>query len=225
METTVEKLEAMFLKSEADLEYIEKRLKLDFINNAAENRCPTEENPAVMLENLRAIKAKHTALCSQVKEIAAAQKESMDSITNNLSSVMDLIQHFQQTTDVEVQPLTESVQESAELLGSTVRETTTEVLPAAAASGQQQTLSCEYEELSEAMLEAVPLSILSKIKLDDLNVFYKQLQQHFSRNSSGSLSIQKMKQLKMKVSEAKLKVLQHLSLVELDKKGHVRLVM
>lgn len=42
---------------------------------------------------------------------------------------------------------------------------------------------------------------------------------------SGSLSIQKMKQLKMKVSEAKLKVLQHLSLVELDKKGHVRLVM
>ncbi|XP_038554351.1 spindle and kinetochore-associated protein 2-like [Micropterus salmoides] len=92
----------MFLKSEADLEYIEKRLKLDFINNAAENRCPTEENPAVMLENLRAIKAKHTALCSQVKEIAAAQKESMDSITNNLSSVMDLIQHFQQTTDVEV---------------------------------------------------------------------------------------------------------------------------
>ncbi len=55
-----------------------------------------------MLENLRAIKAKHRALCSQVKEIAAAQKESMDSIRNNLSSVMQLIQHFQQTTDVEV---------------------------------------------------------------------------------------------------------------------------
>ncbi|XP_033504446.1 SKA complex subunit 2 isoform X3 [Epinephelus lanceolatus] len=146
METTVEKLEAMFLKSEADLDYIEKRLKLDFINSAAENGCPAEENPAVMLENLRAIKAKHTELCSQVKEIAAAQKESMDSIRNNLSSAMELVQHFQQTTDVEVQPLTESEQESAELLGSAVTDTTTQVPPAEAASGQQQPLSCEYEE-------------------------------------------------------------------------------
>lgn len=41
----------------------------------------------------------------------------------------------------------------------------------------------------------------------------------------GSLSVQKMKQLKMNVSDAKLKVLQQLSLVELDSKGHVRLVL
>ncbi|KAM7374930.1 hypothetical protein PAMP_007561 [Pampus punctatissimus] len=127
METTVEKLEAMFRKSEADLEYIEKRLKLDFINSTAESGCPTEENPAVMLENLRVIKAKHTALCSQVKEMAAAQKESMDSIRGSLINAMELIQHLQQTTDVEVQPLTESEQESAELLGSTVSQTTAEL--------------------------------------------------------------------------------------------------
>lgn len=56
----------------------------------------------MMLENLRAIKAKHAALCSQVKEITAAQEESMDYIRNSLSSVMELMQHFQQTTDVEV---------------------------------------------------------------------------------------------------------------------------
>lgn len=31
-----------FLKSKADLEYIEKRLKLDFINVTAENGCHTE---------------------------------------------------------------------------------------------------------------------------------------------------------------------------------------
>lgn len=42
---------------------------------------------------------------------------------------------------------------------------------------------CEYEELSEAMLEAVPLSIRSDIKLANLNVFYQQLQQYFSKNS------------------------------------------
>ncbi|XP_029304618.1 SKA complex subunit 2 isoform X2 [Cottoperca gobio] len=181
METTVEKLETMFLKSEADLEYIEKRLKLDFINKAAENGCPAEENPAVMLENLRAIKAKHTALCSQVKEIAAAQKESMDSIRNNLSSAMELVQHFQQTTDVEVEPVTECEQESAELLGAAASETTAEVAPAVAACVQQP-LSYEFEELSEATWEAVPLSMRANIKLAELNVFHQQLQQHLSAN-------------------------------------------
>ncbi|XP_070700163.1 SKA complex subunit 2 [Pempheris klunzingeri] len=223
METTVEKLEAMFLKSEADLEYIEKRLKLDFINSTAENGCPGEENPAVMLENLRAIKAKHTALCSQLRDIAAAQKESMDSIRNNLSSVMELIQHFQQTTNVEVQPLTESVQDSAELLGFVVSGTTTETPSPVEASGQQQPPSCEYDELTEVMLDTVPLNLRSNIRLADLNEFYQQLQQHLSKNNS-SITTQKMKQLKMKVSDAKLKVLEHLSLVELDRKGHVRLV-
>ncbi|XP_051242413.1 TIP41-like protein isoform X2 [Dicentrarchus labrax] len=219
--------ELKFLKSEADLEYIEKRLKLDFINSTAENGCPAEENPAVMLENLRAIKAKHTALCSQVKEIAAAQKESMDSIRNNLSSVMDVIQHFQQTTDVEVQPLTDSMQDSLQILGSAFSETTKQVPPAITASSQQQPLSYESDnvELSEAMFGAVPLSLRSSIKLADLNVFYQQLQQHLSKDNSSSLSVQKMKQLKMNVSDAKLKVLQHLSLVALDRKGHVRLVM
>ncbi|XP_034463591.1 spindle and kinetochore-associated protein 2 isoform X1 [Hippoglossus hippoglossus] len=126
METTVDKLEAMFLKSEADLEYIEKRLKLDFINRTAENGCSAEENPALMLENLRALKAKHTALCSDVKEITAAQKESMDSIKNNLGNVMKLIQHLQQTTDVKVEPLTKSEQEAAEILASALSQTTTE---------------------------------------------------------------------------------------------------
>ncbi|XP_034082568.1 spindle and kinetochore-associated protein 2 [Gymnodraco acuticeps] len=221
METTVDKLEAMFLKSEADLEYIEKRLKLDFINNASENGCAAKENPAVMLENLRAIKAKHTALSSQVKEITAAQKESMDSIRNNLSTAMELVQHFQQTTDDLVDPATESEQESAELLG--VSEPT-ETPPAAAASEPPQPPSCENEDLSEAMFESLPLSVRANIKLSDLNTFYQQLQQHSSTDSA-PLSVQKMKQMKMKVSDAKLKALQQLSLVELDRKGHVRLVM
>ncbi|XP_060942326.1 spindle and kinetochore-associated protein 2 isoform X1 [Limanda limanda] len=126
METTVDKLEAMFLRSEADLEYIEKRLKLDFINRTAENGSSAEENPALMLENLRALKAKHTALCSEVKEITTAQKESMDSIKNNLGNVMKLIQHLQQTTDVKVEPLTKSEQDAAENLASALSQTTTE---------------------------------------------------------------------------------------------------
>ncbi|XP_030009804.1 SKA complex subunit 2 [Sphaeramia orbicularis] len=225
METTVDKLEAMFQKSEADLEYIEKRLKLDFISKVAENGCP-EENPAEILENLMAIKAKHTALCCQVKELAAAQKESMDSIRNHLNSTMELIKHFQQTTDVEIEPLTESEQGSAELLcsaatSSTPREVTSAV---ACCVQQQQTLSSEYEELSESTFDSVPLNMRSNVKLSDLNAFYRQLQQH-SKKTNSFVSVQKMKELNIKVSEAKLKVLQHLSLIELDRKGHVRLVM
>ncbi|CAI5644541.1 SKA complex subunit 2 isoform X2 [Oreochromis niloticus] len=200
METTVEKLEAMFLKAEADLDYIEKRLKLDFINSSAENGCPAENNLAVVLENLKAIKSKHSALCSQVKELTSAQKESVDSIRNNLSSVMELLQHFEQTTDMEV-------------------------CSAVAASHQEQPQSSECEELTAAMLESLPSSVRSNIKLADLNAFYQQLQQHLGKSNRGSLSVQKMKQLKMNVSDAKLKVLQQLSLVELDSKGHVRLVL
>ncbi|XP_047193322.1 spindle and kinetochore-associated protein 2 [Scophthalmus maximus] len=234
MESTVEKLEAMFMKSEADLEYIGKRLKLDFINSTAENGCPTEENPAVMLENLRALKAKHTMLCSQLKEITAAQKESMESIRNNLGSVMKLIQHVQQTTDMEVEPLTGLEQESAELLSSAISKNSTEVPPSVVSFGQQQLPSesfnsskgFKYEELSEAMLEAVSFSIHSNIKPAELNTFYQQLQQHRSeRTNCGFLSVQKMKHLKMKVSDAKLRILQHLSVVELDRKGHVLLVI
>uniref|UniRef100_A0A669EZK2 Protein FAM33A n=1 Tax=Oreochromis niloticus TaxID=8128 RepID=A0A669EZK2_ORENI len=115
-----------FLKAEADLDYIEKRLKLDFINSSAENGCPAENNLAVVLENLKAIKSKHSALCSQVKELTSAQKESVDSIRNNLSSVMELLQHFEQTTDMEVETLTESERESVALL-SAVSCTTAEV--------------------------------------------------------------------------------------------------
>ncbi|KAF7205654.1 spindle and kinetochore-associated protein 2-like [Nothobranchius furzeri] len=124
METTVEKLEAMFLKSEADLEYIERRLKLDFINGEAANGCSTEENVAVMLENLKAIKAKHLLLKSQVKDIAEAQQDSMESIRSNFSKVMELVQHCQQASDLEAESLTELEKESAVVLGSTVPQTT-----------------------------------------------------------------------------------------------------
>ncbi|CAG5870166.1 SKA complex subunit 2 [Menidia menidia] len=120
METTVEKLEAMFLKSEADLEYTERRLRLDFINSTAENGYSAEENMAVMLETLKKIKAKHCALWGDVRETARAQRESMDSIRNNLNTVMDLISLCHQSSDFQAVSLTESEQESAALLASAV---------------------------------------------------------------------------------------------------------
>nr|XP_057943391.1 spindle and kinetochore-associated protein 2 isoform X3 [Doryrhamphus excisus] len=114
METAVENLELMFSKSEAGLDHIEKRLKLDLTNHTAENGRFPEENPAMMLERLRAIKDKHTALCSQMTEIAAAQKESMFSTRENINRAAALIQHFAQT-GMEVHSLAESVQKLEEL--------------------------------------------------------------------------------------------------------------
>ncbi|XP_013875799.1 SKA complex subunit 2 [Austrofundulus limnaeus] len=223
MEVTVEKLEAMFLKSEADLEYMERRLKLDFINNTAAEGCSAEENVSVMLENLKTIKAKHSLLKDQVKEITEAQRESMESIRTNLSRAMELIQHCQQKSDLQAEPLTESEQQSAVLLGSEVSQLRTEETPTSTTSDQKQPQSCGYEEVSAATFEAVPLSVRSNIKLAELNEFYQQLQQHLSNRES--LTIQRMKQLKLKVSDIKLRVLQHMGLMDLDRKGQVRLAL
>uniref|UniRef100_A0AAY5KBK7 Protein FAM33A n=1 Tax=Esox lucius TaxID=8010 RepID=A0AAY5KBK7_ESOLU len=233
METAVDKLEAMFQKAEADMEYMEQRLKLDYLTNAPENDA-REENPVKLLENLSAIKARHAALCTQVQEIAAEQKQSMDSIRAHLDTTVQLVQQLQQTADIEVPPLTETEQESADSLGLSVNLNTAECLftqvPTSVQPPAQEQPRCsrggEFEELSEATLEEVPRSVRSSVTLVDLNAFYRQLHEHFSlRKHCGALSLQKMKQMNMKVSEAKLKTLQHLSLIELDKKGHVRLLI
>ncbi|XP_055798276.1 spindle and kinetochore-associated protein 2-like isoform X2 [Salvelinus fontinalis] len=100
MEIAVDKLEAMFQKAEADMEYMEKRLRLEFLTNAPENGA-TEENPVKLLENLSAIKVRHAALCTQVQEIAAEQKQSMDSIRAHLDTTVQLVQQLQQTAEVE----------------------------------------------------------------------------------------------------------------------------
>ncbi|KAL0994461.1 hypothetical protein UPYG_G00122540 [Umbra pygmaea] len=227
METAVDKLEAMFQKAEADMEYMEKRLRLDFLTNAAENGA-AEDNPVMLLKNLSAIKARHAALCTQVQEIAAEQKQSMDSIRAHLDTTVQLVQHLQQTADIEVPPLTESEQESADFFGLSANQNTAEVpMPTETTQEKPQCSRVgEFEELSEATLEAVPRSVRSNVKLAELNTFYRQLHEHFSlRKDSGALSLQKMKQMNIKVSDAKMKTLQHLSLIELDNKGHVRLLI
>lgn len=63
-----------------------------------------QDNMAVILEKLNAIKTKHLALCSEVVEMSLAQKDTIDSIRISLANVMELIQHFHHTTEVEVHP-------------------------------------------------------------------------------------------------------------------------
>ncbi|XP_026075749.1 spindle and kinetochore-associated protein 2-like isoform X1 [Carassius auratus] len=221
---TVDKLEAMFQKTEADIEYVEKRLKFDFMANAREAGT-VEGNPLQLLENLSAIKARHAALCAQVEEIEMEQKRSMDSIRAHLDTTVRMVNQLQSTADVQVPPLTEEEQEARDVLCSSLSALNVEAMlteePQTQAQSESQNMC---EEVSEGTFETVPRSVRSNLKLNDLNTFYKQLSEHFSDKNRGPISTQRMKKLKMKVSDSALKTLQHLKLIELDKKGLVSLL-
>uniref|UniRef100_A0A8C1W5Z1 Protein FAM33A n=1 Tax=Cyprinus carpio TaxID=7962 RepID=A0A8C1W5Z1_CYPCA len=221
---TVDKLEAMFQKAEADIEYVEKRLKFDFMANAREAGT-VEGNPVQLLENLSAIKARHAALCAQVEEIAVEQKRSMDSIRAHLDTTVLMVQQLQNTADVQVPPLTEEEQEARDVLCSSVAALNVEAVlteePQTQAQSESQNV---HEEVSEGTFETVPRSVRGNLKLNDLNTFYKQLSEYFSDKNRGPISTQRMKKLNMKVSDPALKTLQHLKLIELDKKGLVSLL-
>ncbi|XP_055064158.1 SKA complex subunit 2 isoform X2 [Misgurnus anguillicaudatus] len=221
---TVDKLEAMFQKAEADIEYVEKRLKFDFVSNAREAGS-FEGNPVQLLENLSAIKARHAALCAQVEEIAAEQKRSMDSIRAHLDTTVQLVQHLQTTADIEVPPLTKEEEEAKEALCSSIAALSVEAVPTSESQIQAQSESqSTHEEVTEGTFETVPRSVRGNLKLNDLNTLYKQLTEYFSDKNRGPISTQRMKKLNMKVSDSGLKTLQHLKLIELDRKGLVSLL-
>ncbi|KAA0704088.1 Spindle and kinetochore-associated protein 2 [Triplophysa tibetana] len=221
---TVDKLEAMFQKAEADIEYVEKRLKFDFVANAREAGS-FEGNPVQLLENLSAIKARHASLCAQVEEIATEQKRSMDSIRAHLDTTVQLVQQLQNTADIQVPPLTKEEQEAKEALCSSLAALSVEAVPTSEPQIQAQSTSqCASEEVTESTFEAVPRSVRGNLKLNDLNTLYKQLSEYFSDKNRGPIGTQRMKKLNMKISDSALKTLQHIKLIELDKKGLVSLL-
>ncbi|XP_060765305.1 spindle and kinetochore-associated protein 2 [Neoarius graeffei] len=222
METAVDKLEAMFQKAEADIEYVEKRLKFDFMSSARQNGT-AEGNPVQLLESLAALKARHAALCVQMEEIATEQKRSMDSIRSHLNTTVKLVEELQNTTDMQVPPLTQEEQEARDSLCTSVPalsiQTSSETHVQQESPSQEQSRDVKVVEF-----EAVPQSVRGNVKLGDLNTLYTQLAEHFSSdNNRAPLSLQKMKKLNMRVSEAAIKTLQHLGLIELDRKGSVSL--
>lgn len=61
-----------------------------------------QENPAAILGDLRAIKAKHAKLFLEMEEIAVVQKRSMNSVRTSMNAITELTQHLQRTRDIEV---------------------------------------------------------------------------------------------------------------------------
>ncbi|KAG7322737.1 hypothetical protein KOW79_014083 [Hemibagrus wyckioides] len=223
METAVDKLEAMFQKAEADIEYVEKRLKFDFMTSARENGT-AEGNPVQLLESLAAIKTRHAALCTQMEEIAAEQKRSMDSIRSHLNTTVKLVEELQNTTDTQVPPLTQEEQEARDSLCSSVTALSIQVPSEAHTLQESNSQEKCRDDVKDVEFEAVPLSVRGNLKLCDLNALYTQLTEHFSSEKNRApLSLQKMRKSNMRVSEAAIKTLQHLGLIKLDKKGSVSL--
>lgn len=203
---------------------MEKRLKFDFVANAREAGT-FEGNPVQLLENLSAIKARHAALCAQVEEIAAEQKQSMDSIRAHLDTTVQLVQQLQNTADVEVPPLTKEEQEARDFLCSSIAALNVEAVSTEEPQTQAQSESQNVcDEVSEGTFETVPQTVRGNLKLNDLNTLYKRLSEYFSDKNRGPISTQRMKKLNMIVSDSALKTLKHLKLIELDKKGLVSLL-
>uniref|UniRef100_A0A3Q3EJC6 Uncharacterized protein n=1 Tax=Labrus bergylta TaxID=56723 RepID=A0A3Q3EJC6_9LABR len=78
METTVERLEAMKLQSDYNL--------IKHVNTSVQIMKGEVLNPT--------IRSKHSELSTQLKEISAAQSESMKNIRSSLNSVSELIQNL-----------------------------------------------------------------------------------------------------------------------------------
>ncbi|KAM4700553.1 spindle and kinetochore-associated protein 2 [Discoglossus pictus] len=113
METAVNKLEALFQKSESDLDYIEQKLKFE-IRKSLPGDSSLQENPVQLLEQLDTIKSQFKTFSSQLDKIAADQQKSVDSIRKTIANTMKIVQHLQQQTDFQVTPYSEEEQQAIE---------------------------------------------------------------------------------------------------------------
>ncbi|XP_072325999.1 SKA complex subunit 2 isoform X6 [Scyliorhinus torazame] len=187
-----------FQKAESDLDYIEHKLEFEIAKNLPQNT-PTQENPVKLLEQLRVIKSRYRELSVEADQIASEQKEAVDFIRSQLTTTLQLVQKLQEQTDREE--------------------------PCAEPSIPQR-VEAEFEPVTEKMFMSVPKSVRLTVKLADLNTFYQQLFDHFIKNkNSSALSVVQMSKLNMKATESKLKTLKALEILQLDKKGRVRLSM
>ncbi|XP_067866796.1 spindle and kinetochore-associated protein 2-like isoform X2 [Heterodontus francisci] len=214
----------LFQKAESDLDYIERKLEFEIVKNLPQN---AQENPVKLLEQLRVIKSRYHSLSTEADQIAVKQKEAVDFIHSQLATTLQLVQKLQGQSDLKSFPLTEDEQwamqkilKSEVLAGGGPSEE-----PCAEPSISQQ-VEAEFEPITEKMFLSVPKNVRLTVKLADLNTFYRQLFDHFIKNkNSCALSVMQMNKLNMKATESKLKTLKALEVLQLDKKGRVRLSM
>ncbi|OCT92284.1 spindle and kinetochore-associated protein 2 [Xenopus laevis] len=106
METSVNKLEALFQKAESDLDYIEQKLEFEIRKSLPED-ASVQENPVKLLEQLATVKLRFKTLSAQLETIAADQQKSVDGIQATIGNTLKMVQHLQQQTDFQVSPFSQ----------------------------------------------------------------------------------------------------------------------
>ncbi|XP_055513647.1 spindle and kinetochore-associated protein 2 isoform X2 [Leucoraja erinacea] len=213
-----------FQKAQSDLDYIEHKLEFEMLKNLPQCTAP-QENPIKLLEQLRVIKSRYRDLCAEADQIAIERKESVDFIRTQLATTLQLVQKLQDQSDLKSCPLTEDEQWAVQKIMKS------EILagvdpcekPCAEPQAPQQE-EAEFEPITEEMFTSVPKNVRQTVKLASLNTLYKKLFDHFIKNNNSAvLTVMQMMKLDIKVIEAELKTLKALELIQLDKKGRVRL--
>ncbi|XP_017677179.1 PREDICTED: spindle and kinetochore-associated protein 2 [Lepidothrix coronata] len=228
METAVARLEAMFQKAEADLDWIQHRLEYEIMKIFPDDT-PPEENPLAILEGLSAAKARYQALCTRMDGIAREQKEAMRGIQASVENTMKTVQELQQKAGLESLPLSAEEQAAAQQLGS---QTGTEIessvgKPGCAGSTVPGSAEAsQFQPLTEEMLLTVPWHIRRSVTLADLNSLYRGLFKHFVVNKNkAALSISQVDEMSTKPSHSRIQVLEELGIVKSSKKGDIELVV
>ncbi|XP_054143199.1 spindle and kinetochore-associated protein 2 [Melozone crissalis] len=228
METAVTRLETLFQKAESDLDFIQRRVELEIMKSLSEDTA-VEEDPAALLKELPVLKSRYKSLCAQMEEISLEQKESMESIRAALEKTMEIVQALQQQTQLENLPLSAAEQTAAQQLNLETEKEMEFSVQEPSSPGSTDPGSAEEAQFIPLTKEAflsVPRSIRSTVKLADLNNFYKELFNHFIvQNNRAALSLSQMKKMNMKATDSRIRILEELEIVELDKQGNVKLAV
>ncbi|XP_029651561.1 spindle and kinetochore-associated protein 2 [Octopus sinensis] len=89
IEKSVEFVEALFQKSESDLNHIERKLEFQFQDGFSK-----EENPVRLMKKVAAIKKEFLEVVEETKKLQDAQKEITDNFREQLSVLMQLREHI-----------------------------------------------------------------------------------------------------------------------------------
>ncbi|XP_046351551.1 spindle and kinetochore-associated protein 2-like [Haliotis rufescens] len=209
MEKSVETLEAMFQKTESDLDYLSRKLDFEFDNSGN-----AEANPVRLMQKVSEIKKEYGNIVQEAVAIQETQKEAMDYFRSQLLSACQMLQKLQTDTEAE----SESVEKPAalcqleQLLGVDTSSITQTASAAAAETPHQQDQGggdisastqvaeakseapggepqvspssrregcTEMVEVSQAEFESVSALVRGRVKLADVNTTYSVLWRHF----------------------------------------------
>ncbi|XP_046556833.1 spindle and kinetochore-associated protein 2-like [Haliotis rubra] len=209
MEKSVETLEAMFQKTESDLDYLSRKLDFEFDNSSN-----AEANPVRLMQKVSEIRKEYGNIVQEAVAIQETQKEAMDYFRSQLLSACQMLQKLQTETESE----SESVEKPAalcqleQLLGVDTSAITPNASAVAADAPHQQDQGggdnssttqvaeaiseapeteaqvspharregcTEMMDVSQAEFESVSALVRGRVKLVDVNTTYSVLWRHF----------------------------------------------